>query len=103
MYVIGVESPEAPKPFQYNELPDGGADVWIRDNVTEGKDAEDNVLYTYNEAYFKTDETEESIREDLEAWTEYAKEWTPEVERPIPERVEVLEAKVDYLMIMEGL
>ncbi len=103
MYVIGVISPDSPRNFQYDELPDGTADVWIRDGIVEGVDEDGNPVFTYNEAYFKTDETEESIREDLESWTEYAKEWTPEVERPIPERVEVLEAKVDYLMIMEGL
>lgn len=102
MLTLNVQASQKPLAFQYNTLSDGISEVWIREDVHE-VEVDDCKMFEYSEIYFKTEEPEEVIREDLISWAEYGRDWTPDHVSEMHERMEILEARVDYIFMMEDL
>lgn len=74
-----VHSPVTPEEFQYNTLPDGTAEVWIRQNVREEaarSEGEGDMLeYVYDEIYFRTNIEKEVIKNDILQLAEAGSAW----------------------------
>jgi hypothetical protein len=93
-----------PAALEYDILPTGRADVWVRRNIERVDDFIDNgpdaesVPYTYwtaDEAYMRTDAQRADLEADLAAAWAAAAEWaepTPAEPVPLEARVEALEA-----------
>lgn len=102
MFVEKVQASQKPVEFQYDTLPNGISEVWIRENIHE-VETDDGRIFEYSEIFFVTDEAEEVIREDLVSWAEYGREWVPTTVPEMDERMDIIEARVDYLFMMEDL
>lgn len=62
---------EKPETYVYMALPDGKADVWLRKNITEAtekdEDGNKSTHYTANEVYFRTSMTEDEVVASFDA------------------------------------
>ena len=94
-----------PPVLEYDVLPTGLADVWVRkdieridDTIDNGPEPADSVPYTYwtaTEAYMQTTAAKADLEADLAAAFEAAAAWVPpSAAEPVPlaARVEALEA-----------
>lgn len=105
-----AEFSEKPQVVQICRLPEGGTDVWLRQNVSHvqlpQEGTEENQAggekWTADEAYMRTQEavTAEEIQADFAAWWEAAAAAGQEEEKPsIEDRVTAVEAAmVEILM-----
>lgn len=68
---------EIPDIINYMPLPKiGKADVWLRKNITKITDPETNeVSYSADEAYMRTNVSEDKILADFDGWFETASKW----------------------------
>lgn len=68
---------EIPDIINYMPLPKiGKADVWLRKNITKITDPETNeVSYSADEAYMRTNVSEDKILANFDGWFETASEW----------------------------
>lgn len=57
---------EKPDVITYMKLPNGSADVWLRDNITETTDEEGNTQYECDEVYFRTTLSKSEITADFD-------------------------------------
>ena len=97
-----------PNTIDYMELPDGRADVWLRKDITETVDGEENTCWECEEVSFRTNLTQEEIEENFDEIFENGapivdEETQEEVADGITlaERVEALEEAVLYLASKE--
>lgn len=58
---------EKPETLTYMKLPDGNADVWLRENIEEVEDDEGNTQYQCDEVYFRTTLSKDEIEADFDA------------------------------------
>lgn len=57
-------------------LPTGKADVWLRKNITTTKDLETGeTMYKADEAYMRTNVSEDKIVANFDFWFETASKW----------------------------
>ena len=57
-------------------LPTGKADVWLRKNITTTKDLETGeTMYKADEAYMRTNVSEDKILSNFDGWFETASKW----------------------------
>ena len=92
-----VHSPTAPEAMQYNALPGGMAEVWIRKNITQTSvpsDIGEGMEYVYEEVYFQTTATKEQIEENLDAYWAIGEAWEPERPKTQEEKIRELEEKL---------
>ena len=92
-----VHSPTAPEAMQYNALPGGMAEVWIRKNITQTSvpsDVGEGMEYVYEEVYFQTTATKEQIEENLGAYWTIGESWEPERPKTQEEKIRELEEKL---------
>lgn len=92
-----VHSPTAPEAMQYNALPGGMAEVWIRKNITQTSvpsDIGEGTEYVYEEVYFQTAATKEQIEENLDAYWTIGESWEPEKPKTQEEKIRELEEKL---------
>ena len=92
-----VHSPTAPEAMQYNALPGGMAEVWIRKNITQTSapsDVGEGMEYVYEEVYFQTAATKEQIEENLDAYWTIGESWEPEKPKTQEEKIRELEEKL---------
>ena len=92
-----VHSPTAPEAMQYNALPGGMAEVWIRKNITQTSvpsDIGEGTEYVYEEVYFQTAATKEQIEENLGAYWTIGESWEPEKPKTQEEKIRELEEKL---------
>ena len=92
-----VHSPTAPEAMQYNALPGGIAEVWIRKNITQTSvpsDIGEGTEYVYEEVYFQTAATKEQIEENLDAYWTIGESWEPEKPKTQEEKIRELEEKL---------
>ena len=68
-YFTGATAPEA---IQYMPLPDGYADVWLRQNIEEYTDSEGGAGWQADEVYFRTALTLEEVTEQFDVLFEEA-------------------------------
>ncbi len=65
-----VQFTNKPLEIMYMALPGGGADVWLRENITqvtvEGENTESSKMYEAEEVYFRTNESEEYVKKNFE-------------------------------------
>ena len=73
-----VYSTDTPKQVQYNKLPDGTAEVWLRKDIIEEVTEEGGTQYKYKEVMFITSESEESIVANFDTWFNFGSTWTSE-------------------------
>lgn len=68
---------EIPDIINYMPLPKiGKADVWLRKNITKITDSETNeVSYSADEAYMRTNVSEDKILANFDGWFETASKW----------------------------
>ena len=68
---------EIPDIINYMPLPKiGKADVWLRKNITKITDSETNeVSYSADEAYMRTNVSEYKILANFDGWFETASKW----------------------------
>ena len=102
---------QMPEAILYMALPDGRADVWLRQNIEQITDENDDTQWTADEVYFRTTLTEEEVTKGFDALFENGgptiDEETGEEsadEPTVAERVDALEAAVLELaeLILEG-
>lgn len=101
MRTHNVQSSDAPVEICVNQIGNGVSEIWIRDNIHKEpvNDPEGGEMYVYDEVFCIAEHiTADEISADLEAWKAYASEWRPTPD--ITTRVEIAEAKIDYLMMM---
>lgn len=97
-----VHSQVAPEGFQYNTLPDGTAEVWIRQSIREEaarSEGEGNTLeYVYDEIYFRTNIEKEVIKNDILQFAEAGSAWELDVPMTKEEKqraeIEALKARI---------
>ena len=92
-----VHSPTSPEVMQYNMLPNGAAEVWIRKNITQASapsDVGEGMEYVYEEVYFQTTATKEQIEENLGAYWTIGESWEPERPKTQEEKIRELEEKL---------
>ena len=92
-----VHSPAAPEAMQYNALPGGMAEAWIRKNITQASvpsDVGEGMEYVYEEVYFHTTATKEQIEENLDAYWAMGETWEPERPKTQEEKIRELEEKL---------
>lgn len=92
-----VHSPTSPETIQYNALPGGMAEVWIRKNITQASvhsDIGEGMEYVYEEVYFQTTATKEQIEENLGAYWTIGESWEPERPKTQEEKIRELEEKL---------
>ena len=56
----------APENISYMALPNGSADVWLRENITQGEDEAGESCWVVDEVYFRTTLTEEEVTENFD-------------------------------------
>ena len=93
-----AEYTERPTEVYVETHPDGN-DAWLRNDIIEVL-GEENHHWEANEAYFKTNASEEDILEDFEGYFDEASGWEPEKETPVD--IQQLRADVDYLLMIRG-
>ena len=102
MLYLDVQYSELPEEVTREELPDGTERLVMRNHVTE-LEIEEGTAYTADEAVMVAEQgdtlDDEDIAEDYQGCFEYVANWQP----PQTPTLEELAAKVDYLMIKEGL
>lgn len=92
-----VHSPTAPEAMQYNALPGGMAEVWIRKNITQTSvpsDVGEGMEYVYEEVYFQTAATKEQIEENLDDYWTMGEAWEPKRPKTQEEKIRELEEKL---------
>lgn len=94
MFTISVQSNTRPEDIAYYMQDTGVAEVYLRENIME-TDGDDGPGYEYDEIYFQTEETRESIETNLAAWKEYGAEWEPGESLTSTAIIEKLQAKTD--------
>ncbi len=66
-----VQYTSEPSKYAYMALPDGKADVWLRKNITEvtekDEDGNKSTHWEAEEVYFRTSYTEEEVVENFDA------------------------------------
>lgn len=83
-------------------LPTGEADLWLRKNIVQITDPETNAVgYEANEAYMRTNATEDEVAADFEGFYETAAAWQPPQPEKKPrtpeERIEALEKAIENM------
>lgn len=94
-------STQRPEAVMYMPLPDGLADVWLRQSIAAAEDG-----YTADEAYMRTDATAEAIAADFDQWFARAAAWQPQTASTVPDEgadLRRLRADVDYIAMMAGV
>lgn len=81
------------------ETHEGGNDAWLRNNIIEVT-GEEGSHWEADEAYFKTEATEDDILKDFDGYFDEASGWEPEKETPVD--IQQLRADVDYLLMIRG-
>lgn len=79
---MNVQYSSKPEPVQYMPLPDGRADVWIRQNIAETSDDDGNAIYTADEIYLQVTASlipKEEIETDVAWWFTRLKDETEEI------------------------
>lgn len=99
---------ERPDSIKYMSLPSGGADAWMRKNITEATDPETgNMSYKADEAYMRTSATEDEISSDFDIWFETASAWQPFIPKSKPDtqeqRIKALTEELKALKIILGV
>lgn len=90
-----VFSSETPKAIQYNVLPDGTAEVWMRRDITEVPNTEgEGTHFEYKEVMFLTNESEEVIASNFDTWFDYGAKWKQE--KPLSQTDIVAKLQDDY-------
>lgn len=83
-----AHAPEKPAEFAYIENPAGMAEVWIRKNIeqttvpaeSEAASGADNTEYVYDEVYFQTTDSRETVEQDIDSYWTTGSAW----ERDVP-------------------
>ena len=98
-----VQFSDKPSAIMYMALPDGGADVWLRKNITqvtiEGPNAEPSQIYEADEVYFRTNESLNYVEENFEKLFNGNIPIPPVPEITLEERVAATEAALlEFIM-----
>ena len=93
MLNMEVYSTDTPKQVQYNKLPDGTAEVWMRKDIIEEVTEEGGTQYKYKEVMFITSEPEESIVANFDTWFNFGSTWTGE---PLNNDIIIKRLQSDY-------
>ena len=90
-------SHDKPKEMEYHQI-DGVAEVFLRKNIKKEKieleGGEKITQYSYDEVYFRTTETEGTVKGDFDGFYESGKEWAIDVPLTQKERIRRLQSDV---------
>ncbi len=92
-----VQYSQKPEKIRYMQLPEGGADVWLRKNIKKHTGEREGTEYTYYEAdevYFRTNVTKSEIEADFEEYFAGNLPKPPAPAVPDAERISALESAI---------
>lgn len=103
MITTGVISQSKPETMLYSLRKDGSAEVWLRKNIKQttmpasalsDEGDGDNLIWMYDEAYFRTNAPREEVEADAEKFWTIGCDWSVEVPLTADQKIAELQEQL---------